>query len=221
MNTCYASEFIGKQVAVNDGEIGLCVDLLLDKKSWALAYFVIDAHPWLPANHKVVMAPEMLDTEYFAPEQCLLFKTCKQQIQAAPTLVDGQTITEQLRHPLFQYVGYAGFWNQPSLLRDIPNDFCLLPEYESIELSEAEQMHSHLYSFKELMHFQLMDDEQALGRLVDIEFALPRWQALALEFGAIPTSDVREPYGARCKLSPETVAQVSCPNKTLQASAAA
>lgn len=77
-----AREVIGHRIEAADGEIGHVEDFLVDDRTWAVRYMVIDTRNWWPGK-KVLIAPEWIG-EMSWPDARVTVNMTRDQIRNAP-----------------------------------------------------------------------------------------------------------------------------------------
>ena len=78
------SKLCGLHVVASDGEIGHVDDVLVDEKTWAVRYFVVDTSNWI-GGKSVLIAPSVL-TNVDAVNRRIQVSLTREQIKAGPSV---------------------------------------------------------------------------------------------------------------------------------------
>ena len=77
-----AREVIGHHIEAVDGEVGHVADVLVDDRTWAVRYMVVDTRNWWPGK-QVLVAPEWIDRVSWTDGKVSVRMT-REQIRDAP-----------------------------------------------------------------------------------------------------------------------------------------
>ncbi|MFT3831046.1 MAG: PRC-barrel domain-containing protein [Opitutaceae bacterium] len=88
-----AKEIRGAQLAARDGALGHVEDLLLDERSWAVRYLVVDTRNWWPGK-KVLLAPRWVQRVAW-PDLVATVSLDLDEIRGAPEYVPGHSPSER------------------------------------------------------------------------------------------------------------------------------
>jgi hypothetical protein len=96
-------EVTGYQVAATDGEAGRIVDFVVDDRSWALRFAVLDTSR-LPFSKKLLIATEWIDEVSWIDQQIRVGVTAE-QIKGAPEFDSRTPVNEAQETVLYDYYG--------------------------------------------------------------------------------------------------------------------
>lgn len=165
MKAQFAKTLLGNGLVAVDGDIGRCKDLLLDERSWALRYLVVDTHKWLPFGRKLVISPVSVDTSKSTADT-IAVKLTREQIKHSPPLADHEPVSREYEKNLYQYYGYGGYWTGPDLWGAYPHPAALATPEAKLPLDNVEG-ENHLRSVHELEHYRIKCGEQIVGHVTD------------------------------------------------------
>lgn len=100
-----ARNLVGHRISVKDGDIGRCVDLLVDTNKWSARYLVVEAGPWL-SGRKLFLSPLALSKADWTSRRMVL-DTSRAQVGAAPFLEDDALLTREHEFDLFRHYGWS------------------------------------------------------------------------------------------------------------------
>lgn len=113
-------EVTGYRVAAADGQIGHVEGFLLDDRSWALRYVIVDTRNWLPGGRKVLFPVEFL-TGFSWEDRTADTGLTIRQIQGGPEYDPSQAVSGELEETLHGYYGQPGHWLKDA--GDVPSGF--------------------------------------------------------------------------------------------------
>ena len=99
-------------VQATDGEIGHVEDFIIDTKTWAIRYLIVDTHNWLPSK-KVMVSPEWIDHVSWVEEKVYIDLTQK-SIQECPEFTKMNLITRDFEEGLHNHFKRPGYWDTES-----------------------------------------------------------------------------------------------------------
>ncbi|OQA70242.1 MAG: PRC-barrel domain protein [Firmicutes bacterium ADurb.Bin262] len=98
-----------RRLQATDGEIGYISDLILDDESWAVRYFVVNTHSWLPGR-KVLIAPDWID--FIGPEATpVSVKVLREQVRKSPEYTDACELNRDYEEALHEHYKCKGYWD--------------------------------------------------------------------------------------------------------------
>jgi len=104
---------IGYHIHARDGEIGHVLGMLVDEKSWAIRYLVINTSNWW-LGHVVLVAPEWITAVSWA-EGTVGVDLTRQAIKEAPRW-DSSLLPDRPQEALvYQHYGRKGYWEYEKL----------------------------------------------------------------------------------------------------------
>ncbi len=101
-------EVIDYHVHASDGDIGHVSDMLVDQKTWAIRYLIVDTSNWW-MGHKVLIAPLWIEQINW-PDKKVTVDLTRQQIKDAVTYDPSIDYDRNHETALFQHYGKANYW---------------------------------------------------------------------------------------------------------------
>lgn len=102
------NEVTGYYVHATDGDIGHVEDIVVDTEAWVIRYVAVDTVNWAPGK-KVLIAPTAV-TEVIWSTQIVNVDLTREQIQAAPEYLPGQSIDRSYEERYHDHYGYPYYW---------------------------------------------------------------------------------------------------------------
>jgi uncharacterized protein YrrD len=107
------NEVKGYHISAADGEIGHVQGMLVDEKSWAIRYLVINTSNWW-LGHEVLVAPEWI-TDVSWKERTVTIDLTRQAIKDSPHW-DPALLPDRPQEALvYQHYGRKGYWEYETL----------------------------------------------------------------------------------------------------------
>jgi hypothetical protein len=103
-------EIAGYRIHARDGDIGHLEDFVLDDRTWAIRYLVIDTRNWLPGK-RVLVAPPWIENVSWAQAKVYV-DLSRDAIQTAPAYDQEAEITRAYEIRLFQHYSRQGYWEK-------------------------------------------------------------------------------------------------------------
>ena len=104
---------VGYHIHATDGEIGHVQGMLVDEKTWAIRYLVINTSNWW-LGHEVLVAPEWI-TEVSWRERTVTIDLTRQAIKEAPHW-DPALLPDRPQEALvYEHYGRKGYWEYETL----------------------------------------------------------------------------------------------------------
>ncbi len=98
----------GYDIQASDGEIGHVEDFIIDDKTWAIRYLVIDTHNWWPGK-KVLIAPRWI--ERISWDQSKVFiNLSRDTIKQSPEYSEASLVTRDYESGLYRHYKRQGYW---------------------------------------------------------------------------------------------------------------
>lgn len=97
----------GYQVHASDGEIGHISSMLIDEKTWAIRYVIVDTSNWW-LGHKVLVSPEWI-TDVNWTDSSVTIDMSRQAIKDAPPYDSTAEVNRESESKLYQHYGRHGF----------------------------------------------------------------------------------------------------------------
>jgi hypothetical protein len=98
----------GHRVEATDGAIGKVVDFIIDDRTWAIRYLVIDTHDWW-FGKQVLMSPQWIERVSW-PDKTVSVTVTRETIQRSPEYTDGMPVTRDYEERLHHHYGRQGHW---------------------------------------------------------------------------------------------------------------
>jgi hypothetical protein len=107
-----AMELCGYGIHAGDGSIGHLGDLLIERKSWAVRYLVVDTRNWWPGEH-VVVPPHWIGRIDW-PERQIDVGVSRAEVKGAPHF-DPQAalFSREYEERLHGHYRRQGYWQEP------------------------------------------------------------------------------------------------------------
>jgi len=106
------NEIMRYYVHASDGDIGHVQGLIVDEKSWAIRYIVVNTSNWW-LGHQVIVAPEWVDDVNWA-ESMLSIDLTRQAIKGSPHYDANAPLSRDQEAQLHLHYGRAGYWPRES-----------------------------------------------------------------------------------------------------------
>jgi hypothetical protein len=100
-----ARNILGHRVSAKDGDIGHCVDFLVDPVNWSVRYFVVEAGPWL-SGRRLILSPLALSKAEWTSRRMVL-DASRTQVETAPVLEDDALLSREHEMDLFRHYGWS------------------------------------------------------------------------------------------------------------------
>jgi hypothetical protein len=95
-------------VHATDGDIGHVQGFLVEEKTWAIRYVIVNTSNWW-LGHAVLIAPEWIDEVYWADSKLIVGLT-RESVKGAPEYNSKVPITREHEKILHAFYGHAGYW---------------------------------------------------------------------------------------------------------------
>src|SRR5262245_2119870 len=166
----------------SDGEVGSIQDLLFDRHSWVVRYFVVKTGGWL-CGRTVLIAPVAvggIDDE----ERMMRIKLTKGQIEQAPPVDHVKPLLREFEVAYYQHFNWAPYWQPGPAAWESPVPFPYTPPpglttsplpdpAESQPLSSSSDMTGYGIHAQdgEIGHVEdlVIDDEDWIVRYVEVD----------------------------------------------------
>jgi hypothetical protein len=96
----------------SDGDIGHVQGLVVDEKSWAIRYIVVNTSNWW-LGHNVILSPEWIENVDWA-ESRVCFDLTRQAIKDSPPYDPKAPLSREHEGGLHAHYGRAGYWPRES-----------------------------------------------------------------------------------------------------------
>jgi hypothetical protein len=99
----------GYHVQAEDGEIGHVVDFIVDDKTWAIRYLIVDTQSWSPGKH-VLLSPQWIERVSWN-ESKVFVKLSRETIKQGPEYQKDSLITRDFETRLHHHYNREGYWS--------------------------------------------------------------------------------------------------------------
>ncbi|MBU3100912.1 MULTISPECIES: PRC-barrel domain containing protein [Clostridium] len=103
-----ASDVIGYDIQATDGTIGHVDDFIIDDKTLAIRYLIIDTKNWLPGK-KVLISPKWIERVSW-DESKVFINLLRENIKQSPEYTDESLLTRDYENGLYQHYNQQGYW---------------------------------------------------------------------------------------------------------------
>ncbi len=98
----------GYHIHASDGDIGHVCGMLIDDRTWAVRYLIVDTSNWW-LGHQMLVAPQWIESVSWA-DQSVSVKLTRQAVKDAPTFEPTGSLTRAEEARLYQHYGRSGYW---------------------------------------------------------------------------------------------------------------
>ena len=106
-------EVIGYHIHASDGEIGHVESLLVDEKSWAIRYVVVNTSNWW-LGKKILVAPLWIKSMCWSDRSVKITMT-RDSIKGAPLYDSSEELNRNFEIGLYEYYRRPGYWTDNRL----------------------------------------------------------------------------------------------------------
>ena len=100
----------GHHIRAKNGAIGHVDDFIIDEKTWAIRYFIIDTKNWW-AGKKVLMSPQWIDHISWNEASVFVNLPCE-VIRQSPEYNEASPLTREYEVRLYQHYKRLGYWGE-------------------------------------------------------------------------------------------------------------
>ncbi len=101
-------EVVGYRIQGSDEEIGHVQDLIVDDRTWAIRYLVVDTTSWW-SGKSVLLAPHWIDRISWA-ENTVFLSLPRETIKNAPEWQPGSPVDRDYELRLYDFYGRPAYW---------------------------------------------------------------------------------------------------------------
>ena len=105
-----ARDVVGYYVQAADDDVGHVEDFLVDDRSWAIRYIVVDTRNWLPGR-RVVISPRWIKTVSW-DESRVLVDLLRSQVETAPEYDPDAALERALESRLHEHYRRPTYWDE-------------------------------------------------------------------------------------------------------------
>lgn len=102
-------QIVGYHIDAIDGDIGHVASMLVDERSWAIRYLVVDTTNWW-GGHQVLIAPEWISRVDWASRQVTVGLT-RQAVRDSPQYESTDELNRASETGLYAHYGRLGYWS--------------------------------------------------------------------------------------------------------------
>lgn len=143
-------------ILATDGPIGQVVDVLMDDRSWAIRYFVVETGTWL-SNRKVLISPLAVGQPDWAAQQLPVTLT-KARVENSPAVNTDNPVLRQHEIEQLSYYGYPLYWEASGLS-------VAMPQPAIAEADTATRVNTHLRSVEAVKGYAIVARDGELGHV--------------------------------------------------------
>lgn len=103
-----ASDVIGYNIQAADGEIGNVEDFIIDDKTLAIRYLIVDTKNWW-VDKKVLVSPKWIEDVSWT-ESNVSTNLLRKTIKNSPEYTDEILVTREYETKLYQHYNQQGYW---------------------------------------------------------------------------------------------------------------
>jgi hypothetical protein len=104
-----ASDVIGTYVQASDDDVGHVEDFLVDDRTWAIRYLLVDTRNWLPGR-KVLIAPAWIRSVSWE-ESKVHVDLSRSEVEAAPEYDPSRPLERALEARLHEHYRRPTYWD--------------------------------------------------------------------------------------------------------------
>lgn len=105
-----ANEVMGYYIQASDDDIGHVEDFLVDDRTWAIRYLIVDTRNWLPGKRVLVAPPWVSDVSW--GESKVFVDLTRDRIERAPEYDPSRRIERSEEEALHTHYGRAPYWSE-------------------------------------------------------------------------------------------------------------
>jgi len=99
-------------IQANDGELGRVEDFIIDEKTWAIRYIVVDTHAWLPGR-QVLIASKWIEKVSWDLSKVFI-NLSREMIKHSPEYSPSALVTREYETLLHGHFNREGYWIEES-----------------------------------------------------------------------------------------------------------
>jgi hypothetical protein len=98
----------GHHIQALDGELGHVEDFIIDDKTWAIRYLIVDTHNWWPGK-KVLVSPQWIERVSWG-ERKVFVNLSRETIKQSPEYTEDSLLTRDYEIGLHRHYNRQGYW---------------------------------------------------------------------------------------------------------------
>lgn len=169
------SQLYSQDAIATDGDVGNCVDIIMDDRLWAIRYLVINTGNWLN-DRKVLISPTAVIQTKLS-EDSISTRLTKNEIENSPPLDADAPVSREYEIQYNKYFGYHMYWLGPYLWGPSPDPYGIIQPVDEIDIPTKDEIEqkNHLRSCKELTGYDAYALNDEIGKIEDFIFDERRW----------------------------------------------
>lgn len=105
-------EVKGYHIEAADGELGHVEDFIIDDKTWAIRYLIVNTRNWWPGK-KVLVSPQWIERVSWS-ESKVFVTLSREAIKQSPEYTEASLLTRDYESGLHRHYNRQGYWvNEP------------------------------------------------------------------------------------------------------------
>ncbi len=199
----------GYAIEATDGRVGTVTDLLFDDSTWKIRWIVVNTGTWLTAR-KVLLHPSAVahpDHE----RQELPVTLSRHQIEAGPSILEDQPVSQQIENSLYDYYGWTPQWGGSyfggggiALPLSAPPYFGVSALREPAGLGARDEGDPHLRSITAVIGYHILASDGEIGHAENVLIEDATW---GIRYLIVDTSNWW--LGKHVLISPYAVGKIS------------
>lgn len=106
----------GDNIQATDGEIGHVEDFVIDDKTWAIRYLIIDTKNWWPGK-KVLVSPKWIDRISWSERKAFI-NLSRDAIKESPEFTEESLLTRDYESALHKHYNQKGYWVDEPIVKE-------------------------------------------------------------------------------------------------------
>jgi hypothetical protein len=106
LRSCHA--VTGYHIHASDGDIGHVCGMLIDDRTWAVRYLIVDTSNWW-VGHQMLVAPQWIEGVSWA-DRTVSVSLTRQAVKDAPAYDPAATLAREDEARLYEHYGRSGYW---------------------------------------------------------------------------------------------------------------
>ena len=98
----------GHHIQALDGEIGHVEDFIIDDKTWAIRYLIVNTRNWWPGK-KVLVSPQWIENVSWG-ERKVFVNLSRQTVKESAEYSEESLLTREYETVLYQHYDRKGYW---------------------------------------------------------------------------------------------------------------
>lgn len=104
------NEVIGYHIEATDGDVGHVQGMLVDEKTWALRYLIVNTSNWW-LGHDVLVAPQWIHGVSWSERKVVVDLT-RESVKAAPPYDPSAALSRESESDLYNHYGHKRYWSE-------------------------------------------------------------------------------------------------------------